>query len=178
MNPSRRAFNLFELLVIIAVIAILLGLLLPAVQKVREAADRIKCANNLKQIILATHMVHDLTNRMPSAIAGPDAKDDFTFFFWLLPYVEKDNVDKAAQDADYSIWRSNAFATPLPLFSCPVDSSAEKDQLFQGWLATGNYAANYQAFGTSGIRLADFTDGTSNTMIVTERFQVCNATPC
>jgi hypothetical protein len=178
MKQTRNGFSLFELLVIIAIIAILIGLLLPAVQKVREAANRTKCANNLKQIILGAHMSHDVNNRMPAAIPDPNAPDDLTFFAALLPYLEQDNLYKAIQAANQSVWQSNVFAKPLATFSCPDDSSAEKDQLFQGWLATSNYAANYLAFGTSGRRLADFTDGTSNTMIVTERFQICSVTPC
>jgi hypothetical protein len=177
MKQTRSGFSLFELLVIIAIIAILIGLLLPAVQKVREAANRTKCANNLKQIILGAHMSHDVNNRMPAAIPGPDSPDDLTFFASLLPYIEQDNLFKAIQ-AGKSVWQSNVFAKPLATFSCPADSSAEKDQLFQGWLATSNYAANYLAFGTSGRRLPDFTDGTSNTMVVTERFQICSGTPC
>jgi type II secretory pathway pseudopilin PulG len=178
MKAFRRGFSLFELLVIIAVIAILIGLLLPAVQKVREAANRTKCANNLKQIILGAHMIHDATNHMPAAIPSPNTPDDLTFFAALLPYLEQDNLYKAIQAADQSVWQSKVFTKPLATFTCPADSSAEKDQLFEGWLATSNYAANYLAFGTSGRRLADFTDGTSNTMIVTERFQICNGTPC
>jgi prepilin-type N-terminal cleavage/methylation domain-containing protein/prepilin-type processing-associated H-X9-DG protein len=95
-QPRRQGYTLIELLVAIAIIAILISLLLPAVQKVREAAQRSECLNNLKQIALACHSYHNVNNKLPAGVSG-----DLPYLYWgwmgrLLPYVEQDTIYKAA----------------------------------------------------------------------------------
>jgi prepilin-type N-terminal cleavage/methylation domain-containing protein len=124
--PARAGFTLIELLVVIAIVAVLVGMLLPAVQKVREAAARARCTNNLKQLGLALHNYHDAEGRFPQAYneywnlsepgdlpEPPDPRLRLSWAALILPYIEQQNLRAAGQ--------AQAQRAPVGLFYCPSD---------------------------------------------------------
>ena len=180
MRRRRAGFTLIELLVVIAIIAILIGLLLPAVQKVRESAARVKCQNNLKQIGLALHTYEGAYGAFPQARnPWPLVHSGLSR---LLPFVEQENLQRLVNYATPLASPQNVSASQnrLPLFLCPSDPVNGQVP------GTTDYGTNYAAnngtgtvgFGLIGsgdglftqtpVRVTDITDGTSNTAAFAE----------
>ncbi|MFO0930424.1 MAG: DUF1559 domain-containing protein [Gemmataceae bacterium] len=193
---GRAAFTLIELLVVIAIIAVLIGLLLPAVQKVREAAARMQCTNNLKQIALAMHGYHDTYQALPNAGSdGPNTsccnattRVGWTWMFHLLPYIEQTNVYNLP---DTTAGNTAVAQTAIRIYYCP---SRRQPTLYSNG-GRSDYAANggrnMAGEGVEGMlmrqwrspgstkpvnapieqtrRMTDVADGLSNTILVGEK---------
>jgi prepilin-type N-terminal cleavage/methylation domain-containing protein/prepilin-type processing-associated H-X9-DG protein len=197
MPRCRRGFTLIELLVVIAIIAILIGLLLPAVQKVRQAAARTQCTNNLKQMGLAMHNYHDANQAFPPGYVAAGAYDDGATdtapgWGWpalLLPYLEQDNLFRQINLAQ-PVAASPAIQVRVPTYLCPADSPppgafglSDATGTLVALAAPSSYAGtvgddssdcadptgNGVFYRNSRTRFGDITDGTSQTVMAGDR---------
>jgi prepilin-type N-terminal cleavage/methylation domain-containing protein/prepilin-type processing-associated H-X9-DG protein len=194
---SRSAFTLIELLVVITIIAVLIGLLIPAVQKVRESASRMSCQNNLKQIGLALHNYHDAKKVFPSGYraSGPyrdgatDTAPGWGWAAFILPYIEQDNLYRQL-NLNQPVPNSPAIQNVVQVYLCPSDLTPQGAFPIPDGFGTticlaapSSYAAcvggdESDTMGPSGLgimyrnsqtRMPDITDGTSSTILIGER---------
>jgi prepilin-type N-terminal cleavage/methylation domain-containing protein len=185
----RQGVTVVELLVVIAIVGLLLGLLMTAVQKVRSAAARLQCANNLRQIGLALHQYHDATRSFPPGVTIKDPNDAHHHLSWrirLAPFIEQEEYWRQTERdfvlnpfPNVSPYHAGA-SIPLNVFSCPMDGRVQQTQRYAAYekIALASYLGiggiDYQfSYGifyrNSRTRMADVTDGLSNTLMVGER---------
>jgi prepilin-type N-terminal cleavage/methylation domain-containing protein len=182
----RRAFTLFELLVVIAIIAILIGMLLPAVQKVREAANRSDCQNNLKQLGIATHNYASANKDTlpPMLDRSPNGVPAYwiTYYFSLYPYIEQDNLYRRVPYTD--AWGNSNHNAVVKSLLCKSDFTHSAGIMPEtGWFCTSyvpvhnlvasqnNYDPNKGVWITQGqYTIGNLPDGTSQQVAYVERF--------
>lgn len=191
----RSAFTLLELLVCIAIVGVLAGLFLSAVQKVRAAAARLQCANNLRQLALAAHQKHGDDGRLPPGVWPDRPGERYGWLSWrafLLPYLDQDNLWQQVA-AEMGRANGSAFAAPqpargvvVPVFGCPADPRARTAWRFPDLVILGpgaevalssylgNGGTRYSRrdgvlYADSRTRLEHVTDGTSSTLFAGER---------
>jgi hypothetical protein len=198
-NRPYSGITLLQLLLPLALLFVGFSLFPPALARARQTAGQARCRDNLKQIMLATANAADTNKGLLPPLAGDyPNEEDFsgfgTIFFHVLRYIEQDQFHKQAFEkiggkSKYTVWMNSTYAKRIATYECPDDTTNPKNELFQGWLAPGSYAANFLVFGLldevgNPVSLqgksripASIPDGTSNTIAFAERYQICNGDP-
>lgn len=195
LSPRARGFTLVELLVVIAIIGVLIALLLPAVQQAREAARRMQCTNQMKQLGLATHNFHDTYRKFPFAYQEQTLGGKMnrgTLFYYILPYIEQNAL---YDQSDLDCYAANRITNGqgnmaargqiVDAYICPSDSTSSNHTHNPDW-TYASYEFNYNVFvgkastsnatqNSAQTNMADVTDGTSNTLMFAESLQRCGS---
>jgi prepilin-type N-terminal cleavage/methylation domain-containing protein len=193
-NPA--GYTLIELLIVVGIIGIMIGLLMPAVQRLRDSAQRTQCCNNLRQLGIAVQTCNDTQGTLPPLEGAFQQADAGSLLFHLLPYLEQNNLYLATgvgdpprcnpeNGADLGLGKNGV----VKAFLCPSDASYRSRAHEGNWAATadGGYAGNFQVFGrpgsvgtfTNGDWAGDariptsFADGTANTLIFADKYSNC-----
>jgi type II secretory pathway pseudopilin PulG len=179
-HQFRAGFTMIELLVIFGILAFVLGMLFPAIRQVQRAASRTQSINNLRQLGIAIHNMHDAYNKFPPVVGSFPVKNEKagTLFFHMLPFIEQQNI---YQKADGDVTKNATYGVVIPTYLNHKDTSAPQNNRYKGWLATTSYAANWMIFGHTDGGTASYRtirDGTSNTLAFAERYQMCHGNPC
>lgn len=192
----RAAFTLIEVLVVLGILALLFAMLVPAVQRARDAAARTACANNLRQIALGNHQYHDTYRAFPAGMRWKNGADAFAYMSWLaqlLPYIEQEGLWQRTVEAYQQTQgmsppyfpatgpHAALVATPIAVYACPADDRVGRAQVvgltpilvaftsYMGVSGTNYRTAHGILFQDSQVRLTDISDGTSQTLFAGER---------
>lgn len=197
--PRRHGFTLVELLVVIAIIGVLIALLLPAIQKVREASQRTQCQSQMRQFGIALHTSQDANGFMPTwgskyffpdgtfvlattYVVPPAAASNIKVYplgsthWWLLPFIDQAPLMKKWDATAFYYSGGNNTIPPPKIYLCPSDPSGTNSLGINGGIAISNYAVNAQVLFNGAGRCvvpASFSDGASTTGMVYERYGVC-----
>jgi prepilin-type processing-associated H-X9-DG protein len=188
MRWARWGYSLVEVMVLLAILALLMSLLLPAVQRVREAANRLRCSNNLRQIGIALHSYHGDHGSFPPGTTSLRPGEPYPFMSWMtriLPYVEQGDAYRLAE-SEYAEKRlpfrpqHTLLFRPMPIYGCPSDERVRHPHLthqghvvaltsYLGVLGTAYDQPDGVLYQDSQTRLEDIYDGSSQTIVVGER---------
>lgn len=171
MCRQRPAFTMIGLLVVLGILALVAAMFFAFLGQVRRGADRSRSMANLQQIAIGVHNFHDSNRRLPPMV-GKVGEANGTAHFHLLPFIEQTPLHRSGMEN-----MARVRDTVVPIFVDHLDSSVPPRFVYKDWLATTNYPGNWMIFGDGSLTLANIPDGTSNTVMLSQRYQLCGGQP-